>query len=76
MTTRLSTSAVEFRDLSPAEIECYVATGEPLDKAGAYAVQGRAAVFIRTISGSYSGIMGLPLFETAELLGTLGIGPR
>jgi septum formation protein len=76
VTTRLSTSAVEFRDLSPAEIESYVATGEPLDKAGAYAVQGRAAVFIRTISGSYSGIMGLPLFETAELLDTLGIGPR
>jgi septum formation protein len=76
VTTRLSTSTVEFRDLSPAEIAGYVATGEPLDKAGAYAVQGRAAIFIRTIRGSYSGIMGLPLFETAELLGTLGIGPR
>jgi len=76
VTTRLSASTVEFRELSPAEIARYVATGEPLDKAGAYAVQGRAAIFIRTISGSYSGIMGLPLFETAELLGTLGIGPR
>jgi len=76
VTTRLSTSTVEFRDMTPEEIARYVATGEPLDKAGAYAVQGRAAIFIRAISGSYSGIMGLPLFETAELLGTLGIGPR
>jgi septum formation protein len=75
VSTRLSASTVEFRDMTPAQIERYVATGEPLDKAGAYAVQGRAAVFIKTISGSYSGIMGLPLFETAELLGTLGITP-
>jgi septum formation protein len=76
VTTRLSNSIVEFRDISQAEIARYVATGEPLDKAGAYAVQGRAAIFIRAISGSYSGIMGLPLFETAELLGTLGITPE
>ena len=61
--------------LAPAEIEHYVATGEPLDKAGAYGVQGRAAIFIRAIRGSYSGIMGLPLFETAEMLGALGIVP-
>jgi len=64
----LSTSAVEFRELEDGEIRRYVATGEPLDKAGAYAIQGRAAIFVRAISGSYSGIMGLPLYETAELL--------
>ena len=75
VTTRLSVSTVEFRAITPAEIEHYVATGEPLDKAGAYGVQGRAAIFIRAIRGSYSGIMGLPLFETAELLGALGIVP-
>lgn len=76
VTTRLSASTVEFRDVTAAEIERYVATGEPLDKAGGYAVQGRAAIFIKAINGSYSGIMGLPLFETAELLGTLGITPE
>jgi septum formation protein len=75
VTTRLSKSTVEFREISLDEIEAYVATGEPLDKAGAYAIQGRAAKFVKTISGSYSGIMGLPLFETAELLGSLGITP-
>ena len=73
--TRLSVSTVEFGAITPAEIKSYVASGEPLDKAGAYAVQGRAAIFIKAISGSYSGIMGLPLFETAELLDTLGITP-
>ena len=72
---RLSASTVEFRDIATAEIEAYVRTGEPFDKAGGYAIQGRAAVFVRAISGSYSGIMGLPLFETAELLGSLGITP-
>jgi septum formation protein len=66
--TMLSVSTVEFRELGDDEIRRYVASGEPLDKAGAYAIQGRAAVFVRTISGSYSGIMGLPLYETAELL--------
>ena len=64
----LSTSAVEFRELEDGEIARYVASGEPLDKAGAYAIQGRAAIFVRAISGSYTGIMGLPLYETAELL--------
>ncbi|HSN39184.1 MAG TPA: Maf family protein, partial [Burkholderiales bacterium] len=59
---------VQFRELSETEIRRYVAGGEPLDKAGAYAIQGRAAVFITRIEGSYSGIMGLPLAETAELL--------
>jgi len=73
--TALSTSAVEFRELADGEIRRYVASGEPLDKAGAYAIQGRAAVFVRSISGSYSGIVGLPLFETAELLGRFGVVP-
>jgi septum formation protein len=54
--------------MSPAQIRAYVATGEPMGKAGAYAVQGRAAMHIAHLSGSYSGIMGLPLHETAKLL--------
>jgi len=58
--------------LSPAQIATYVASGEPMGKAGAYAVQGRAAAHIAYLSGSYSGIMGLPLFETAALLRQLG----
>ena len=65
---RVSSSTVTFRELSPAEIDWYWHTGEPADKAGGYAVQGRAAAFISHIAGSYSGIMGLPLFETWELL--------
>jgi septum formation protein len=65
---RVSSSTVTFRELSPAEIDRYWHTGEPADKAGGYAVQGRAAAFISHIAGSYSGIMGLPLFETWELL--------
>ncbi len=65
---RVSTSEVSFRELAPAEIDGYWDTGEPADKAGGYAVQGRAAVFIRHIAGSYSGVMGLPLYETWELL--------
>jgi septum formation protein len=64
----LSRSQVTFAPLSAARIRAYVATGEPMGKAGAYAVQGRAAAFITHISGSYSGIMGLPLHETAQLL--------
>lgn len=67
--SRLSVSEVTFRALSDAEVEAYWSTGEPADKAGGYAIQGRAAVFIERIAGSYSGIMGLPLFETAALLG-------
>lgn len=66
--TRLSVSAVTFRTLEAAEMDEYWCTGEPADKAGAYAIQGRAAVFISRLEGSYSGVMGLPLFETAELL--------
>ncbi len=64
----LSRSQVRFAALDAAAIQTYVRTGEPMGKAGAYGVQGRAAAFIAHISGSYSGIMGLPLFETAQLL--------
>jgi septum formation protein len=73
METALSASTVEFRELTDAEIMDYVAGGEPLDKAGAYAIQGRAAEFVRKLNGSYSGIMGLPLIETAGLLRQFGI---
>lgn len=66
--TRLSVSHVSFREISPEEAELYWETGEPWDKAGGYAIQGRAAVFIERLEGSYSGVMGLPLFETAQLL--------
>jgi septum formation protein len=69
---RLSSTTVEFRALTEAEIRRYVATGEPLDKAGAYAIQGRGAAFVRSISGSYSGVMGLPLFEMVELMQHFG----
>jgi len=68
----VSASKVTLRDLRGEEIERYVASGEPFDKAGAYAVQGRAAAFIRWIEGSYSGVMGLPLHETAEALARIG----
>jgi septum formation protein len=64
----LSRSQVRFAPMVADEIEAYVGTGEPMGKAGAYGVQGRAAAFIAHISGSYSGIMGLPLYETAQLL--------
>jgi septum formation protein len=64
----LSRSRVRFAALGADDIQAYVSTGEPLGKAGAYGVQGRAAAFIAHIAGSYSGIMGLPLFETAQLL--------
>lgn len=70
---RLCVSRVHFRPLSACEREAYWATGEPLGKAGGYAVQGLAAAFIERIEGSYSGVMGLPLYETAELLGLIGI---
>ncbi len=68
----LSTSHVQWRELSDAEIERYVASGEPFGKAGAYAIQGRSGAWTQHIDGSYSGIMGLPLFDTAELLKPLG----
>lgn len=66
-------SAVGFARLDDAAIARYVATGEPFGKAGGYAIQGRAAAFIAHLSGSYSGVMGLPLFETARLLRDAGI---
>ena len=68
----LSISEVEFRVLSADDIRHYVATGEGDDKAGAYAIQGRAAQFIAALHGSYSGVMGLPLYETAQLLDRMG----
>lgn len=71
--SRLSTSVVAFKRLEPAEIDAYVASGEGLGKAGGYAIQGRAAGFIRWMSGSYSGVVGLPLFETRALLRTAGL---
>ena len=70
---RMSVSSVRFRVLTAEEISAYWETGEPKDKAGAYAVQGLAAVFIESLSGSYSGVMGLPLFETSELLRAAGV---
>jgi septum formation protein len=69
----LSESWVRFAPMTTAQIRAYVATGEPMGKAGAYGVQGRAAAHIEQIRGSYSGIMGLPLFETAALLRSLGV---
>jgi septum formation protein len=68
----LSESNVTFAKMSKAQIASYVATGEPMGKAGSYGVQGMAAGMIERISGSYSGIMGLPLFETTQLLGKIG----
>jgi len=68
----VSISRVRFATLSPAQIEFYVASGEPFGKAGAYAIQGLAGAYIAHISGSYSGIMGLPLYETAALLRSAG----
>ncbi|MGI9250095.1 MAG: Maf family protein [Pseudohongiellaceae bacterium] len=69
--TRVNKSTVHFKTLSEAECEAYCQTDEPWDKAGGYAIQGKAAAFITKIEGSYSGIMGLPLHETAELLAKL-----
>jgi septum formation protein len=69
---KVNVSEVTFRKLATDEIRRYWRTGEPADKAGGYAVQGRAALFIERIAGSYSGIMGLPLFETGELLAAIG----
>jgi septum formation protein len=69
----MTTSFVTFAPISEEEIRRYVETGEPMDKAGAYAVQGIAAKFIAKLSGSYSGVMGLPLYETATLLRQCGV---
>ncbi|MBI1422693.1 MAG: septum formation inhibitor Maf [Gammaproteobacteria bacterium] len=69
----VNVSAVRFRVLDPVEIQAYWQTGEPADKAGAYAIQGYAAAFIEHLSGSYSGVMGLPLYETSQLLRQHGV---
>ena len=71
---RLSATEVRMRDLTLAEREAYWQTGEPRDKAGGYAIQGLGAVFIESVTGSYSGVVGLPLTQTAELLRMAGIG--
>lgn len=69
----LSESRVRFSAMTDAQLKGYVASGEPMGKAGAYAVQGRAAEYIEHISGSYTGIMGLPLYETMQLLRSAGL---
>jgi len=70
---RFSASTVRFRKISPEECAAYWESGEPRDKAGGYAIQGLGAVFVESLSGSYSAVMGLPLFETGELLQAAGI---
>jgi len=69
----LSVTDVAFRALTEQEIIAYWHSGEPLDKAGSYAIQGRASIFVESIKGSFSGVVGLPLFETAQLLSQQGI---
>lgn len=70
--TALSISMVSFATLSPQQIHAYIQTKEPMDKAGAYGIQGLGGQFIAHLDGSYSGVMGLPLYETAQLLGRVG----
>jgi len=70
----LNVSRVRFRDIGLEEIDAYWASGEPADKAGAYAIQGRGELFVAELRGSFSGVMGLPLLETAGLLQHLGLG--
>ncbi|OIQ82060.1 Maf-like protein YhdE [mine drainage metagenome] len=69
----LSSTQVEMAPLTEAEIAAYVASGEPRDKAGSYGIQGLAGTFVRRIEGSYSGVMGLPIYETAQLLNKFGV---
>jgi septum formation protein len=69
----VSESLVTFGDLDDARIAAYVKSGEPFDKAGAYGIQGRAGAFVQRLEGSYSGVMGLPLYETANLLRLFGV---
>jgi septum formation protein len=71
-TSRLVVVDVRFRDLSADEIAAYVATGEPMDKAGSYGIQGLGGIFVRELQGSYSAVVGLPLQETATLLAEAG----
>jgi septum formation protein len=73
--TALNASEVSFREISDSEIRAYWNTGEPADKAGGYAIQGLGALFVSGLRGSYSGVMGLPLYETAELLAAEAIRP-
>ncbi|MFC5693946.1 Maf family protein [Pseudomonas sp. GCM10022186] len=70
---RVVASRVRFRDIARPELEAYWASGEPVDKAGSYAIQGLGAVFVSRVEGSYSAVVGLPLLETAELLAGFGI---
>ncbi len=74
LTTAMSVTEVRFRGISPDEARAYWQSGEPRDKAGAYAVQGIGGIFVERISGSYSGVVGLPVFETAVLLSNAGLG--
>lgn len=69
----ISVTRVQFRDIDPAEAAIYWQSGEPVDKAGGYAIQGLGGVFVQTIEGSYSGVVGLPVFETATLLRRAGL---
>ena len=69
----LSSTQVELAPLTDADIKAYIASGEPRDKAGSYGIQGLAGTFIRRIEGSYSGVMGLPIYETAQLLKQFGV---
>jgi septum formation protein len=69
----VSESQVTFGTLDESRIQTYIQSGEPFDKAGAYGIQGRAGAFVERIEGSYSGVMGLPLYETANLLRTFGV---
>jgi len=71
--TVVSTTEVKFREISPDEALAYWHSGEPCDKAGAYAIQGRGGIFVEAISGSYSGVVGLPVFETSKLLREAGL---
>ena len=73
--TRLSRSRVWFRNITRAERIAYCRTDEPMDKSGAYAIQGMAAMFVVHLEGSYTGVMGLPLFETLDLLALAGVSP-
>ena len=74
LSTALCESRVTFRPIAPAEAEAYWESGEPRDKAGAYGIQGLGGAFVEHLEGSYSGVMGLPLFETTELLRRTGVG--
>ncbi len=73
LSTTMSDTRVQFREIDPDEARAYWQSGEPGGKAGAYAIQGRGGIFVQSVTGSYSGVVGLPVFETAALLGRAGI---